>query len=149
MCSAFVGIYLFVPVARQAEMLVPAVAVGMGFVYFIYNQHSQETRFFADLFQKFNAKYDSLNSDLNRIASMGDQSFLSRADQQFLFDYFNLCGEEYLYYKTGFIDAEVWVAWRAGMKYFAGRALIRSLWESELKTGSYYGLTMEIIEAVD
>lgn len=35
------------------------------------------------------------------------------------------------------------------MKYFAGRALIRSLWESELKTGSYYGLTMEIIEAVD
>lgn len=141
----FAGIYLVVPVSKQSEFYIPAVAVSAGFVYFLYNQHLQETKLFADLFRQFNEKYDSLNSDLNRLVSICDEP--SGLDRQIMFDYFNLCGEEYLYYKTGFIDPEVWDAWRVGMKCFLSQSHIRSLWTLELETGSYYGLTIQIIEA--
>jgi hypothetical protein len=57
-----------------------------------------------------------------------------------LFDYFNLCGEEYLFYSQGYVYPEVWKAWFNGMEFFRPNPRIRQLWNEELKTGSYYGL---------
>ena len=56
-----------------------------------------------------------------------------------LYNYFNLCAEEYLYYRKGFIYPEVWFAWRNGMKIFCGCPRICALWKTELQTNSYYG----------
>lgn len=67
---------------------------------------------------------------------------LSFSDRQVLFDYFNLCAEEYLYHKSGFIDSDVWTSWIHGMRVFAAAPRIRSLWEAELNAGSYYGFTL-------
>jgi hypothetical protein len=72
-------------------------------------------------------------------------SILESESRQTLFDYFNLCAEEFLYYKTGFIDPEVWQSWASGMKHFASVKHIRELWEAELGGGSYYGLTLDYI----
>jgi hypothetical protein len=143
------GILFFVPVAKQAEFLLPSVAAAAGFAYFLYNQHLQETRLFNELFRQFNERYDSLNEELNRIAAQSEVSLFSLKDKQILYDYFNLCSEEYLYVKTGFIDPEVWRSWRMGMCYFSAVPHIRTLWESELSAGSYYGFALNLLECDD
>ena len=139
------GIMLFVPSGRQPDFFLPAVAASAGFAYFLYTQHLQETKLFSDLFRQFNERYDRLNGDLNRIASESNVSLLGSADKQFLFDYFNLCAEEFLYYKSGFIDPEVWKSWSSGMRYFLAVRHIQDLWASELDFGSYYGFTFKHI----
>jgi hypothetical protein len=57
----------------------------------------------------------------------------------------NLCGEEYLYYDKGYINPEVWRAWRNGMKYYLADQRILNKWADEEKSGSYYGLTLRKI----
>jgi hypothetical protein len=59
-----------------------------------------------------------------------------------LMDYFNLCGEEYLYYRQGFLFPEVWKAWYKGMRYFVANARIAAVWREEKKGDSYYGLPL-------
>ena len=71
---------------------------------------------------------------------------LTKDEITFLYDYFNLCGEEYLFYRKGFIYPEVWLAWRKGMQIFLRCPRIRRLWEEELGTNSYYGVTISCIE---
>lgn len=139
------GVLLVVPPPKQTDFFLPAVAGAAGFAYFLYTQHLQETRLFADLFRQFNERYDKLNDRLNRIAIQGNVAILNVDEKQVLFDYFNLCGEEYLYFKTGFIDSEVWRSWGNGMRFFASVPHIRDLWISELEGDSYYGFTLECI----
>lgn len=141
------GVFLLASPAKRADFLLPTVAAAAGFAYFLYSQHLAETRLFTELFRQFTAKYDALNERLNEIASRDATSMLSLADKQLLFDYFNLCAEEYLYYKTGFIDAEVWTSWRRGMAEFAKARHIRSLWGAELAAGSYYGFTLQLLDS--
>ena len=117
-----------------------------GFVYFLYSQHLQQTTLFTDLFRRFNERYDVLNDKINKIACRDHQKKLSPEEIQDLYDYFNLCGEEYLYFNAGFIDQKVWSAWTRGMKHFATHAEIRRLWESELKSGSYYGFSLSALD---
>jgi hypothetical protein len=66
---------------------------------FLYSQHLQETRLFTELFQTFNERYDRLNHSLNEIAGSARVG-LSADSQQLLMDYFNLCAEEYLYFRS-------------------------------------------------
>jgi hypothetical protein len=136
------GILLLVPSTKQPDFFLPAVAASAGFAYFLYTQHLQETKLFSELFRQFNERYDTLNGELNRIATAQNVSILDQDSKQVLFDYFNLCAEEYLYYKTGFIDPEVWRSWASGMGYFASVQHIRDIWTSELGGGSYYGFTL-------
>lgn len=135
------------PTVKEVTDVVIAVVAGFAaFIFFLYQHHLSETRLFMDLFKQFNEKYDKLNGSLNEILEgprKGDVLFDERKD---LFDYFNLCGEEYLYFCSGYIDPEVWAAWREGMKAYAKFPRIRPLWLKELESGSYYGLTMDLIE---
>lgn len=140
------GIHISVSPSKQSEAYLPAVAAAAGFAYFLYNQHLQKTRLFTELFKQFNAKYDQLNESLNRIATDTELTVLSPDDRQVLFDYFNLCAEEYLYFKTGYIDGEVWHSWCKGMHQFSQIKHIHSLWESELAGDSYYGFTLELLK---
>lgn len=140
------GIFLVVPSAKQPDFFMPAIAAAAGFAYFLYSQHLQETRLFTDLFRQFNERYDKLNAHLNRIAAAGDQCMLASEDKQILFDYFNLCAEEYLYFKNGFIDPEVWRSWLNGMRYYAAVSCIKKLWLTEIEGGSYYGFQLKLVE---
>lgn len=62
-----------------------------------------------------------------------------------LYDYFNLCAEEYLYFQKGYIYKEVWTAWCYGIRFFFESPRIRPQWQQEEETNSYYGLTLQII----
>lgn len=140
--------YVLLEPSKPFELFVVIVGAVAGFVHFLYSQHHQETQLFISLFGKFNERYDGLNEKLNAIVSRGNGAPLAEQEIKTLFDYFNLCAEQYLYYESGYIDKEVWRAWARGMRFFAKNAEIRVLWEAELSSGSYYGFTLEVLDAV-
>lgn len=139
--AAISAVYWFVPNPKAMELYLPVTAAAGGFVHFLYSQHHQDSQLFVKLFSEFNCRYDSLNAKLNAIVENAPSSFLPE-EEQVLFDYFNLCAEEYLFFKSGYIDKDVWFAWANGMKWFATDPRIRDLWETELKSGSYYNFSL-------
>jgi hypothetical protein len=122
------------------KLFLPAIGGAVSLIYVVEKQQLDEASLFKDLFVQFNEKYDDLNEELNRIKS---QDSISLQDCNTLYDYFNLCGEEYLFYQQGYIYPEVWQSWILGMKIFYDSDVIRPIWISELKSGSYYGLDIE------
>lgn len=52
--------------------------------------------------------------------------------------YFNLCAEEFYWYKKGRIDQEVWESWREGMNdFYSMSPMMQQLWEDNSKDGGY------------
>ena len=126
---------------RAWELLYPSVGAVLGLSYFAQKQHLEETRLFKELFCDFNARYDRMNEQLYALLDAPPDQALTRDESSFLYDYFNLCAEEYLYYRKGYIDLEVWIAWQNGMKIFYSNPRIRALWDTDLQTNSYYGFS--------
>jgi hypothetical protein len=123
----------------RPELLLSGIGAIAGFIYFLYRQHLDETKLFKDLFVEFNARYDKLNDDLNAILFGPAEGDFTDAEQKVLFSYFNLCAEEYFFYKSGYIDGHVWKSWRRGMHVFFTHPRIRGLWNHDCKADSYYG----------
>ena len=129
---------IYFPSALGSDLLLSGIGTVTGFTYFIYRQHLDETKLFKELFVEFNARYDKLNNGLNTICYGSQTGDLSDKEQKLLFKYFNLCSEEYLFYKTGYIDKKVWNSWCKGMDIFFKHPRINPLWKRECKD-SYYG----------
>jgi hypothetical protein len=142
LCIAVVGGALLLGSQLRIEVVVSALGGAGGVTAFLYTQHLQETRLFTELFQSFNKRYDELNERLNEIA-VSAAAELGSNDRQVLMDYFNLCGEEYLYFSAGYIDRLVWSSWVNGMSFYAAIPAIRTFWEQELKGGSYYDFSLD------
>ncbi len=127
---------------RDLQMLVVIISIALSLIYFVQQQRLSELRLQRDLFKDFNLQYDKLNGLLAAIRDSSDQSSdLSLAEMNTLYDYFNLCGEEFFYYQEGYITRQIWKIWISGMKDYYANVRIRRVWESELEKGSYYGLT--------
>lgn len=134
--------------SRAREDIVLALTViGSVFSFFfvIQKQASEDIRLFKELFVDFNKRYDMLNEKLNHLAEKEPTARLTKEEKDTLNDYFNLFGEEYLYFKQGFILPEVWQSWCNGMYYFMEKPRIKPLWSEEEESLSYYGLTTSII----
>jgi hypothetical protein len=54
-----------------------------------------------------------------------------------LVEYFNLCAEEYLFFKEGYIHPEAWQSWCRGMVYYLQDDGIRGAWNEEMTSDSY------------
>lgn len=128
------------------ELLLSVTGAAAAFVFFLYSQHHQDTQMFISLFEKFNKRYDVLNEELNTIVARESNSQLLPQQINILYDYFNLCAEEYLFFEAGYIDERVWLAWLCGMKQFAADPAVRRLWERELDSGSYYDFKIVLID---
>jgi hypothetical protein len=131
---------------RSWSFLYSAVGAVLGLSYFVLKQHLEEIRLFKELFSEFNARYDVMNEQLYALFGASPDKPLTPDETLLLYDYFNLCAEEYLYYRKGFIYPEVWCAWCNGMKIFYADPRIRTLWEKELQTNSYYGFTTSCLQ---
>ena len=111
-------------------------------------QALEELTIIRQLFKEFNDRYHCMNDELNRIKNrewQEDDDDLTDDNKNLLYDYFNLCGEEYLYYQRGFIYPEVWGAWCNGMLDYLNNDRIGKLWKEEEQTNSYYRLTYDKI----
>jgi len=89
--------------ANGADWKVLLAVIGglLSFVYFIQKQQLDEAKLFKELFVEFNEKYNGMNEKLNEIiAQVNAEKPLEQIDGAIdtLFDYFNLCSEEYLFY---------------------------------------------------
>jgi hypothetical protein len=52
--------------------------------------------------------------------------------------YFNLCAEEFYWYKRGRIDIEVWNSWRVGMNdFYSMSPLMQEMWKENSKDNGY------------
>lgn len=129
------------------ELVIAVIGFFGGLTHFLYSQHYQNTDFFYGLFKDFNMRYDRLNKDLNEIQVRNREVPFSKDEEHTLYDYFNLCAEEYLFYKAGYIDKVVWSAWCRGMAEYASDPEIEKLWRKELATDSYYGFTLDVIHS--
>jgi hypothetical protein len=118
------------------------VAFVISTLFLVQRQKLEETRLFKDLFTSFNERYDRLN---DKLAAIGNDSELDAVTRSKLIDYFNLCAEEFLFYREGYINDEVWKAWCRGMLQYLELRPVAELWRSEQSTGSYYGLSLETI----
>ena len=115
-------------------------------IFFVQKQKLEESRLFKELFEEFNERYDKLNEELNRIINREAKQSLTSDEKNTLYDYFNLCGEEYLFYKQGYILPEVWESWVNGMRIFFKDNRVREIWEEELRTNSYYGFKLDLLK---
>ena len=118
-----------------------AIAV-FSVIFLTQKQKLEETRLFSELFTGFNKRYDDLNE---RIATIKSQNPPCQETDKTLADYFNLCAEEYLFYKEGRILDSVWGNWCRGMEEHLKSDIIRNYWEKEQKENSYYGLCTDVI----
>ncbi|MEE8113221.1 MAG: hypothetical protein V3T23_02590 [Nitrososphaerales archaeon] len=138
-------IFLIVSDSQPPDWKIVLTLIGstISFVFFVQKQKLEELKMFKELFTEFNSRYDNLNDKLLRIPEANPSEELSEEEKITLNDYFNLCGEEYLFYEKGYIDPVVWKAWHNGMRVFFQNSRIRKLWLEELNTDSYYGLRMD------
>lgn len=143
-CLGFVvlsisGVILFqINLQNQGTTITGIIAVALSLCYFAQQQKLAETKLFKELFTEFNNRYDAMNG---RLSSIPAESPVNIQDRQTIIDYFNLCSEEYLFRKEGYIHDEVWTAWCRGMSEYFGKEPFFSIWKEEEKNGSYYGLT--------
>jgi len=113
------------------------------FAYTVQKQELEENKLFRELFGEFNRRYDELDPELNQILWEDDQKkALTPERKGTLNRYFNLCAEEFLYFRKGYIDRRVWDAWIKGMEIYCKNERIREFWAKELDTGAYYGFTL-------
>lgn len=131
--------------ALSSELALSSLGGIAAFFHFLYTQHDTNTNRFIDLFRDFNARYDKLNEKLNAIYAQRPIEMLWPTEHQVLYDYFNLCAEEYLYFKAGYIDKDVWNSWLQGMAHFASNKEIYRIWQSELDQASYYGFSLSLL----
>ncbi len=142
------AILLVVRIQNQVDwkLIYPIIGGFLSYIYFIQKQKVEEIRLFKDLFTECNKRYDKMNEKLNSLYKGDSSEDLAEEEKDYLYDYFNLCGEEYLYFKQGFIIPEAWEAWINGMQFYYRNKRIRDLWEKELKNNCYYGFTIDLLE---
>lgn len=113
------------------------------FAYTVQKQGLEESKLFRDLFGEFNRRYNEIDPQLNQIIWEDDQKKALSPEQKVTLNrYFNLCAEELLYFRKGYIDPRVWDAWIKGMTVYCQNRRIREYWAAELQTDAYYGFVL-------
>jgi len=141
-------VYLLVPADHRSSSVLLTVVGGIGaLAFYLHKRHAEDTRLVKELLADFNERYDKIGTDLQfAISSRGD--FEKETQLRFV-RYFNLCAEEWLFWRAGYIYDPVWRAWRNGMKQYANDNRVMGIWDNESKTDSYYGFDFrEVIGGV-
>ena len=120
-------------------MLIAAVGGIWSLGFYLQQRHSEDARFLKELMSEFISRYNELNGPL-QTAILSGEEFSKEARLKFI-DYFNLCAEEHVFWKIGYIDDSIWDAWRSGMTYYGRDPRGRELWKSE-RGPSYYGFDL-------
>ena len=130
--------YLIVPSMYRSTSVLLIVVGGIGaLTFYLHRRHAEDARLVKELLTEFNERYDKLNNDL-QLACWRDARFEEETKLLFI-KYFNLCAEEWLFWRAGYIYDPVWEAWKNGMKQYSKDARVITLWDKEVESDSYYG----------
>ena len=122
---------------RSSEVLISAVGGLWALAFYLHKRHADDAKFMKELLTEFNGRYNQMNDDLQ--SSLWSKEPFGETAKLKLMDYFNLCAEEWLFWKAGNIYSEVWTAWANGMRYYIKDQRVKDLWEQERQSNSYYG----------
>ena len=128
---------------NRMPLIGSVLATLLAFCYFVQQQRLAEITLFKSLFTEFNGRYDKLNGSLSKIRKSNLELTEKQSDD--VIDYFNLCAEEYLFFKEGYIHDDTWEAWCRGMLFYHEDKRFSALWEVEEAKNSYYGLSLKVI----
>jgi hypothetical protein len=135
--SAGALVYALEPGVRKQELALAWVAGCWAITHFQHQHTLESNKFFFELFNRFNQRYDGMNDALQLIAD--GEGPLTTEERARVVDYFNLCAEEHMFHMRGYIPNDVYRSWRAGMDYYASKDRFMRVWEQERDTRSYYG----------
>ena len=143
--SVVIALWTYYYFNEKPEMPIAILATGVSVCFGIRQYKIEHDKMFKELFQSFNEKYDlKFNNALSQIVNARNENMsyqLTSIEKDLIIDYINLCAEEYLWFKKGRIDDDVWLAWEQGMLYFFKLEPIKSCVENEkMQKASYYGL---------
>jgi hypothetical protein len=133
-------------VEKRWEISAAAAGIAAGLVYFVQKQKLEEIRLFHDLFAEFNERYRDLHEDLQRVSQRSPDSLREVDEGEILDQYFNLCAEEYLFYKQGRILRHVWQTWCRGILIYLRVGHIEDYWRAQESANFHYGFTVAEIE---
>lgn len=124
-----------------ATIIVGLIVAYVSYKYNINSSKMENDRLSKELFKEFNERYDKINHSLYKISkdckNLNDLENSPKLENK-LNDFFNLCAEEYFWYKKGRIDENVWTAWEDGMNdWFDNVQVIRDAWDVEIKKRGY------------
>ena len=125
------------------KLLLGAIGVITTFYFGITKTQMENDRFFKELFRDFNLRYSELNKSLYDITSSNKPiEKLTFEEKDIIYDYFNLCAEEYYWHKKNRINNSVWQSWKNGMDFWFSKPIVKEMWEEEMSNSnskaSYY-----------
>lgn len=157
----------------KPEELIKVIGGIFAFSFGMIWKLKEEAKIEKELFDKFNARYDERFNDLlnelarNRnseesepqiIKINGEEKELSEI-KNLLIDYFNMCGEEYLWYRKGLISEIVWEEWLRGIKSHLETKVVKATLKEDLgwkedgdnteNHEKYYGLIKLLAKALN
>lgn len=131
---------------KRAELSAAIIGIAAGFVYFVQKQKLEELVLFDRLFTRFNERYAALHDRLQQAVRAEPGGVVGIAWRDVFDQYFNLCAEEYLFYRQGRILPEVWRTWCRGMLHYLADPRVRGFWASQEPGDTHYGLSLAVIE---
>lgn len=112
----------------------------IGLYFAVRFQIAQKNKLLHDIFIHYNSKYAEINEKIKRVIE--SESPLTAEDKDVIYDYLNLCAEEYVWYKRRLICKKIWSNWFVGMMdYLNTPKFMKIIKEEEDKKldYSYYG----------
>lgn len=104
----------------------------LGYVLFYLNFRNNSLKNLFSILSEFNKRYDVLNNNL----------FSKNVTDSVIYDYFNICAEEYYFYQHGLIPSDIWDSWFIGMKDVFSQKRVQTIALIEFNnkiSKSYYG----------
>lgn len=142
----------------------------------IYFEKVNKRKIQYDIAHTFNERYDKLNEKLYRIIEglpfyeihknedlikkLNLKTLVEEIDfnkKLIIYDYLNLCAEEYYWFKKGVLNTNIWINWNRGISLLLERLIedeyIRKIiyeeYENNKDKDSYYGFfKTELMEAI-
>lgn len=121
------------------EILVAALSGTFATAFFAYRAHADDAKFMRELLLHFNSRYDKLNDELQTMLNAPSGTPVEEFEKIIIIDYFNLCAEEWLFRRAGYVWDPVWESWENGMRQYATLDCVRNIWMEERQSNSYYG----------
>ena len=130
------------------NVLFAGLAVSISLYLGVVRIKVDHDRIFKELFTEFNNRYSYETNELLNKLRQNNSDDLSPEERLKIIDYFNLCSEEYLWYKKGRIPKDVWKAWKSGIIENLKISAVKKLYDEEtdnpVKVNSFYGLVTEL-----
>lgn len=127
----------------EASARLPLVAAALAVLFFDQRHRLEANKLLREITKSCNDRYQQ---DWSTLQDAATGHVTGKAQGEAFTKYLNLCAEEYLYWSLGLLHPDVWGAWRDGMRLtFNSSDALSTFALRELRAGSYYGLTPEIV----